>query len=87
MPSHEDSIQARLPAITRFALSPTRSTPQYTSFTTILTEAEFQARMRALLDELDTKLDLNDTQMDFSDSQLDHYDVQLDLEEDECDES
>jgi hypothetical protein len=52
-----------------------------------VTKAEYQLRMQALLDDIDTRLDLNGIQVDFDDDQLDYYDSHLDLDEDEFEES
>jgi hypothetical protein len=48
-----------------------------------MTQADYQARMQAQLDDIGAQLDLNDTQADFYDNQMDHYATQLDLSEDE----
>jgi hypothetical protein len=70
--------------IERYANSPTLSNPQYTSSTITMTPANYQAQMQAILDGIDTQLDLNGTQVDFYCNQMDHYDTQLDLSGDEC---
>jgi hypothetical protein len=48
-----------------------------------MTEAEYRARMQALLFDIGPQLDLNGTQVDFYDTQLDQYDSQLELDDDE----
>jgi len=52
-----------------------------------MTEAEFQARMQALLDDIDIQMDLNDASVDIYGTQWDRYDTQLDLDEDDFGES
>jgi hypothetical protein len=52
-----------------------------------MTEAEFQARMQALLDDIDIQMDPNDDPTDSCDTQGDRYATQLDIDEDEFGES
>jgi hypothetical protein len=80
---HEDSTHPTYPAIGHNTDSPTCSNPWFTSSTTTMTQADYQARMQAQLDDIGAQLDLNDTQADFYDNQMDHYATQLDLSEDE----
>jgi hypothetical protein len=66
-----------------YATSPVRSNPRYISSTTIMTEAEYRARMQELIDGIGPRMDLTGTTMDSYDAQVNPYDAQLDLDEDD----
>jgi hypothetical protein len=52
-----------------------------------MTEIEYQARMRALLEDISPRLDLNSADMDSYDVQAEQHDAQLDLDEDDSEEN